>query len=80
MNRVLIKCWQPAKNNYGFLEVWAIYFFVKYTRVKWECGSLELPSALNYQAAYFHIQAVYLKMQREPWWKIGLKIIFTFCS
>ena len=56
--RVLIKRRQPAKKP-------ATWRFEPSTfwgnRVKLESGSLKLPTALSYQAAYFNILAVYLK-------------------
>ena len=56
--RVLIKCRQPDKK-------WAFWRFEPSTiwqnGVKWESESRKLPTALNYQAAYFYILAVYFK-------------------
>ena len=52
------KCWQPAKKM-------ATWWFEPSTfwgkRVKWDSESMKLPTALNYQAAYFYILAVYFK-------------------
>ena len=56
--RILIKYRQPDKKR-------AFWRFEQSTiwenRVKWESESLKLPTALDYQAAYFYILAVYVK-------------------
>ena len=60
MTRIIVcKCWQRAKKT-GCLEAWAIYFFGKNGKMwmkAWNC----LQPQLLYQAAYFHILAVYFK-------------------